>query len=399
MTFIFYFWGKNALEFQSAVNQVTKFLKESFQSRRYLTLFIFILLIRGVFILIPPLVTSDLLRNIFYGTNFWKHGFAVYNMTPLDLDPNYAIVDPLSGALSWEKNMYDYPMFHLLFFAFITLLPLPVLITKTVFTVIDVVNFFIIRSYKQFDQFSWLYLIVSAFFSSLEGQVTPITVFIFLFGIYLYNSEVLLYKRCSYLIAAIGFHWKIIGVILFPYFFLKDLINSNNAKFSKNEQKELIVRFLYFLIPFTIFMIIPLLNSLYLFNSQFATGFLYDIEPWNPLYLPILYPSGILLALATLTICLLWINLKSRWQEGVEYTLLLELGIFFLFIYKFAMPWSWLYFVPAFLVIPNQDYLKRNRLILLYFVIFLLASVDFFQITIGFDRLSDLVSHFINRLF
>ena len=66
----------------------------------YLVVFLLFCLHIVLGFLIPPLLTSDFHRNLFYGQAFWKYGFKVYDMTPLEIDPNYDIIDPPSGLLA-----------------------------------------------------------------------------------------------------------------------------------------------------------------------------------------------------------------------------------------------------------------------------------------------------------
>jgi hypothetical protein len=377
-------------------DKIKEFINTNFESKTLLNLFIILLLTRIIFIFLNPFVTSDLLRNIFYGENFWIHGLRVYDYTPLDMDPNYNILDPLSGVLSWEKNMYDYPVLHLLFFAFISLLPFPVLVAKTIFTIFDLINFSLINRNQKFKKIAWFYLIISSFMTSLEGQVVSITVFLFILGITLYESGS---KRLAYFLSAIGFQWKIVGILLFPFYAIKDLFEIEE-KFKFNEEvREYLVQGIIFIIPVTILSIIPLIYSRYLLNSQFFTGFLYDVEPWNVLYLPLILPSGILLALTMLFILIVYFRNLNQWKKGLNYLLLLELGIFFLLIYKFAMPWAWLFFIPGYLIIRDKELPKEKEIGYLLIVTFILACFDFLNLTIGFDNIGGLIQHFIDRLF
>ncbi len=389
-------WRQISVEIKDLSAIFKNFLANNFKTNNYFYLFLIILGIRLLFVLIDPLVTSDLLRNIFYGQNFWKFGLKVYDYTPLDMDTNYNILDPLSGELSWEKNMYDYPIIHLWFFAIIALIPFPVIISKVIFTFFDLINFFMIRSKNQHGNLSWLYLIVSSVFTSLEGQVVSITIFLFLISLYFYSSS---NKKLAYFFSAIGFQWKIIEIILFPYYVIKDLSEFDRKGNLQIQLLELGLCLISFLFPFLILTIIPLMFSRYLLNSQFISGFVYDVESWNVLYFPNFLLSGLTLALTTIYILIIWYKRRSEWKKGLDYIPVLELGFFFLFIYKFAMPWAWLYFLPVFMTIPENKEFRRKNIFYLLLLTFSFGALDFFNLTIGFSGLSDLINHLIKRIF
>ena len=112
--------------------------------------FLFLIILHfsiGAFI--NPLVTSDFERNLFYGRAFWKqieltgNGFSVYDKTPLEIDQNYDIRDPLSGLLSYPNTTYDYPSLQLLFWAILAPLPFSSIIAKWVLSSFDLINFFL----------------------------------------------------------------------------------------------------------------------------------------------------------------------------------------------------------------------------------------------------------------
>jgi hypothetical protein len=234
------------------------------------------------------------------------------------------------------------------------------------------------------------------FFTSLEGQVVSITVFFFLFGLSLYDSG---HKKSAYFLSAIAFHWKIIGILLFPFYALKDLINLETISEITEEVRKYVIQIIIFVIPFVVFSIIPLLFSNYLFNSQFFTGFLYDVDPWNVLYLPLFLPSGILLAITMVFILITWYSHRDDWKKGVDYTFLLLLGFFFLFLYGYGMPWAWMFFIPGYLVIKEKELPRERELGHLLLIIFILGCFDFLNLTIGFDDISGLIQHFIERIF
>ncbi|MFX0209824.1 MAG: hypothetical protein ACFFDT_27830, partial [Candidatus Hodarchaeota archaeon] len=139
-------------------------------------------------VIIPPLVTSDFERNLFYGEAFWKYGFRVYDMTPLEIDPFYDVRDPLTSEYSYPNTTYDYPTLQLLFWAGLSPLPFSSIIVKWVLSCVDILNFFLIYSLIKSQQdeekrrtlfengFALSYLIFSIPFSAIEGQPTAITI-------------------------------------------------------------------------------------------------------------------------------------------------------------------------------------------------------------------------------
>ncbi|MFX0125178.1 MAG: hypothetical protein ACFFAE_16215 [Candidatus Hodarchaeota archaeon] len=345
-------------------------------------LFIMIIVIRIVFIFLNPLLTSDLSRNIFFGKHFWEYGLGIYDHTPLDIDPSYEVVDPISGLLSWPNNKYDYPIFHLLFFGIVVLLPSSILISKTIFTLFDLVNFFLIRSNERFEKIAWLYFIISSPFTSLEGQVTSITIFLFFASFHLYRSN---HQRLGYFFIAIGFQWKIIELILFPYYILKDLLEFRKETRIISGQ-ELLIRIICFSIPLGILTIIPFLFSGYLLNSMFFSGSYISHEQQSPLYLLRPSFSSLFLVITLSFILITWIKLGAQWEKGIDFIPLLELGFFYL-LYPLSTPWTWFYLFPCYFIIPKNEPLKVKYILLLLLCTFLIASLEFLVFTGGFERL------------
>ncbi|MFW9996296.1 MAG: hypothetical protein ACFFD4_29915 [Candidatus Odinarchaeota archaeon] len=379
---------------------IKKFINYHFASRFILITFIIVCFIRVIAVFVGPLVTSDLLRDIFYGQQFWKHGFGVYDLLPQELDPSFSIIDPLCGdpanpeCLSWPNNMYDYPALNLLFFAAMALTFSPVVISKLVFVIFDIINFFFLNSKEDYRLLAWVYFLVSIPFSSVEGQVESVTVFLFLLGISLYEKN---HRWAAYFIAGLGFQWKIIPVILFPYFFLKDALVEKESDLEMQALvKNLTVRTAWFALPLVAISIPPLLVSKYLSNSQFFRGFQYDVGSWNPLYLFNFTSSAIMLVISTLFVVVFWFNmLEYDWKEGLDYVLLLELCFFFSILYKYAMPWAWLYFIPALIVIPSGREKRLREIVVMFVITFILASMDFFNMTVGIEGLQHLVETII----
>ncbi len=350
------------------------------------------LLILGHFFIgtiVPPLVTSDFERNLFYGQAFWKYGFTVYDMTPLDIDPSYDIVDPISGFLSYSNTTYDYPTVQLLFWACLSSLPFSPIISKWVLSSVDVVNFFFIyfliwnrknkgKEHTQLEKgFALSYLIFSIPFSAIEGQPTSISVFFLLLPLILHHR----YKMWSYLSIGFGFHWKYISVLVLPYLLIQDHV----------DVKQALLGFLTVVMS-VISLSFPLLFSSFILRYLSSFGNLGSYSgqlPSNPLYL--LYPSfSSLLSSVILILALLyWIGLIPMENhptinlDGVverAYWLPLILLLSFLKIFATAFPWYWMWIYACLTILPHKD---LRLFIPLLGCTFALGLIDFMQMTIG----------------
>ena len=123
--------NKKLLEIKVEIQQILDLMVKNLGSLKYVFLaFIILHIVLGA--IVTPLFSSDFERNIFYGEAFWEHGFQVYDLTPLEIDPNYSIGDPTSGILAYENTTYDYPTIQLLFWAGMVLLPFPQITIKWV---------------------------------------------------------------------------------------------------------------------------------------------------------------------------------------------------------------------------------------------------------------------------
>ncbi|MFX1545871.1 MAG: hypothetical protein ACFFCU_06650 [Promethearchaeota archaeon] len=345
----------------------------------------------------PPLATSDLERNLFYGRAFWQHGFRIYDLTPLEIDPLYDVRDPLSGEYSYPNTTYDYPTVQLLFWAGISFFPISSVIAKWIMSCVDIFNFFsisfIIKSLNGEDTrkrisewgFSISYLFFSIPFSAIEGQTTAITVMFLLLPLLLHSK----YKILSYLSIGIGFHWKYISLILLPYLLIIDYV----------ENKQVLFGFLT-VITSMIFLSFPLLFSQFVLRyfSSFGNLELYSGQiPSNPLYL--FYPSisSLLSSLLLILAILYWlgilpqidmsnINIHGVLERVYWFPFILLLS--FLKIYATAFPWYWMWFYPCLIILPRKI---RSLFAVLLGVTFAIGLLDFVQMTVGFKTL---IEHF-----
>jgi hypothetical protein len=354
--------------------------------------FIFLHILLGA--IVTPLFTSDFERNIFYGEAFWEHGFQVYDLTPLDIDPNYSIGDPTSGLLAYENTTYDYPTIQLLFWAGMVLLPSPQITIKWVLSFFDVINcvllFMILKRYssegsnnnelKDFEKaFLVGYLLLAIPFSAIEGQSTSITIFFLFLPIVLYTYK----PHASYIAIGLGFHWKYVSFLVLPYILLRDY------KYWKSMLTGLAT-----LILTIILLSFPLLwsNFILRYFGFFGNLRLYSGQiPSNPLLLTELYISSVLSTGILLLGLLLW--LKPIFEEkrlsfdfqGIlqrAYWLPLLFLLIFLKIYATAFPWYWLWFYPLLAIFPERE---RRILTLLFIGTFAFGVIDFIDMTVGIE--------------
>ncbi|MHA1976855.1 MAG: hypothetical protein ACW98I_08160 [Candidatus Hodarchaeales archaeon] len=349
-------------------------------------------LILGIFFF--PILTSDFERNLFYGEAFWEHGFQVYDMTPLEIDPGYSIGDPTSGILSYPNTTYDYPTLQLLFWAGMANLPFPQITAKWVLSIFDILNTILIFGLlKQFSNykndsnqpelfergFTLSYLLFAIPFSAVEGQSTSITIFFFLISIALHSRN----SQAGYLAVGLGFHWKYVTLLILPYFIVKD---SNSLK---RMSKGLLL-----LIGTILLLSFPILFSQFVlaYFSFFGNLNQYSGQiPSNPLLISSLYISSLLSTGILILGLFLWLKPFTKdWKLSIElqefqkraYWIPLLLLLTFLKIYSTAFPWYWMWFYSLIVILPFKD---RRLLTKLFALTFAFGLIDFVHITVGFE--------------
>ncbi len=362
-------------------------------SLKYIFFFLISLhLVLGVFFL--PLFSSDFERNLFYGEAFWKHGFQVYDMTPLEIDPNYSIGDPTSGILSYPNTTFDYPTLQLLFWVGIAALPFPQITAKWILSIFDIFNTILIfELLKRFSPnengsekselfekgFTLSYLLFAIPFSAIEGQSTSITIFFFLISIALYSRN----NQASYLAVGLGFHWKYVTLLILPYLLVKDI----------GSVKKMLSG-LGYLVGCLILLSFPLFFSQFILSyfSFFGNLSLYSGQiPSNPLLISKLYISSILSTGMLLLGIFIWLKpvLENRKISfdiqgiiGRGYWIPLLLLLLFLKIYATAFPWYWMWFYALIVIFPRKD---RRLFTKLFAITFAFGLVDFVDMTVGFE--------------
>ena len=156
-----------------------------------------------------PLCTTDLLRNMGYGLEFWDYGPQVYDLYPEDFSP-------ASYSTLWPVHYYTYPAITLLFFALIVKIWPSIVFGKLILTLLAAINCFYIRRLTRNPWLALLYWInpLSIWFVSYEGQFEEMAVFWVLLAISALRKN----QPIAYLYLAIGIQTKLFPVFLIPYF-------------------------------------------------------------------------------------------------------------------------------------------------------------------------------------
>ena len=355
-------------------------------------IFILLHLLIGAFT--SPLVTSDFERNLFYGEAFWEHGFSIYDMTPLQIDPDYAIGDPSSGLLSYPNTTYDYPTIQLLFWAGVSILPFPNIVGKWLLSSFDIFNFLIMYYFLKNLQnreeegeeikapekaLALSYLLFSIPFSAFEGQSTALTVTFFLLPLVLHSNH----KYWSYLTVGLGFHWKYVSLLVLPYLLIKDRKNINEA-----------IKGLFIVLLTIVLLSFPILFSNFILNYFGFFGRLSEYSGQlksNNLYLFHLCISSLLSSVILVLGFLTWIGFSFS-DKKLEVTIegLIERAYWipflillsFLKVYSTAFPWYWVWFYPLIMIFPRGERRLYTKLLGITFAI---GVIDFIDITVGLE--------------
>ncbi len=185
------------------------------RNNKKLFFFLFIVLItagallRLYYCFLPPLYTTDLLRNLGFGVAFWEWGFKVYDLTAFDLSP-------LASQFLWPNHHYTYPAVTLLFFALLSGIWPSVIFGKLVFTGFDAVNSWLMYKATGDRWIAVLYWLnpISVWYTSREGQFESFVVF------WMVLSLLLLYKKKPWAFGclSLAIQTKLFPVFLVPYF-------------------------------------------------------------------------------------------------------------------------------------------------------------------------------------
>lgn len=375
--------------FYRSYNHIVVTIKELGSYRWIFFVMIISHLLIGTFV--PPLVTSDFERNLFYGEAFWEHGFNIYDMTPLQIDPDYAIGDPASGLLSYPNTTYDYPTIQLMFWAGVSIIPFSNIVGKWLLSCFDIFNFFLVyyllKNKGEENEglalpekaFALSYLFFSIPFSAFEGQSTALTVTFFLLPLVLHSN----YKYLSYLTIGLGFHWKYVSLLVLPYLLIKDRKNIKEA-----------IKGLFIVLLTILLLSFPILFSNFILNYFGFFGRLNEYSGQlksNNLYLFHICISSLLSSVILILGFLSWLGFSIS-DKKLEFTIegLLERAYWipflflltFLKLYSTAFPWYWIWFYPLILIFPIR---KRRFYTKLLGITFAIGVIDFIDITVGLE--------------
>lgn len=168
-----------------------------------------VFLLRLAFCFVAPAETTDVLRNLGYGRNFWTYGFAVYDLRPGELLP-------LHGweSLWWDQS-YLYPVFTLLFFAVLASVSTSLIVARVVLTVCELMNAALVGRLTGSAPLALLYFAspASAWWVSGEGQFEPIVILPSLLSLYALRRG---HTAASFALLGVAVQTKLFPLLLLP---------------------------------------------------------------------------------------------------------------------------------------------------------------------------------------
>lgn len=162
----------------------------------------------------PPITSTDLLRNMGFGKEFWKYGLTIYNYpTEHFAGTPYAHI--------WASTHYTYPALAILFFALVSKIWPALFFGKLVLTAIEGLNAFLIWKISDDHLLALLYYIspASLWWFSRDGQFEPLGILFGLIALYLLSRR----PQWAYLNLALAIQTKYTPVFLLPYFVRKKI--------------------------------------------------------------------------------------------------------------------------------------------------------------------------------
>jgi hypothetical protein len=120
----------------------------------------------------PPINSTDLLRYIGFGKEFWTYGLAIYNYTPRDFGNT-----PYSNL--WPDLKFIYPAMSMLFFAAVAGIWPSLFFARLVLTLLELANGLLITRITGDKLYGLFYFLnpVSIWWISGEGQYESLVVF------------------------------------------------------------------------------------------------------------------------------------------------------------------------------------------------------------------------------
>jgi len=165
--------------------------------------------VRLVYCFHVPLSTTDILRNLGYGKEFWHYGLKIYDLCPEDFSP-------ASYSVLWSAHFYTYPAITLFFFALLAKIWPSIFFGKLVLTVLAALNSLSIYRITNNRWFAWLYWAFpeGIWFGSHEGQFEELAVFWVLMSLLALKKN----RPMAYVYLAFAIQTKLFPVFLLPYF-------------------------------------------------------------------------------------------------------------------------------------------------------------------------------------
>lgn len=160
----------------------------------------------------PPLRSTDLLRHMGFGKEFWNYGLAIYEYAPQDFgDVPYANL--------WPQEKYNYPAVAILFFALLSKVWPSLFFGKLALTLLEMANTFLVWKITKDRLLPLIYYAnpVSLWWVSREGQFEPLALLFAFLALYLLPRR----PSWGYFSLALGVQAKIFPIFLLPYFLRK----------------------------------------------------------------------------------------------------------------------------------------------------------------------------------
>jgi len=168
----------------------------------------------------PPITSTDLLRYIGFGKEFWKYGLTIYNYPA-----RHFVGTPY--AEHWPDQHFIYPALAMLFFALVSKIWPALFFGKLVLTAIEGLNAFLIWKISGDRLLALLYYInpASLWWVSREGQYEPLLVLFGLIALYLLSRRPQFGAPVpwAYFNLALAIQTKYTPGSLLPYFLRKKI--------------------------------------------------------------------------------------------------------------------------------------------------------------------------------
>jgi hypothetical protein len=321
-------------------------------------LFVAATLYRLYLCLQPPITSTDLLRYIGFGKEFWKYGLTIYNYPA-----EHFVGTPY--AQHWPAMHFIYPALAMLFFALVSKIWPALVFGKLVLTAIEGLNAFLIWKISDDRLLALLYYIspASLWWFSREGQYEPLLVLFGLIALYLLARR----PQWAYLNMALAIQTKYTPGFLLPYFLRK--------KIGWREGLFFIAGF----IPSILFT----LRSEYIFRI-FTPGYMptnCNSYTWNilnaerlcgtPFWLVI---ANALLTYGMLILCLVFatrcVLSPSKVNRVFEY-----LGLALIIIFLKSITWAQFWYIPTLPLFALTIEEPRERRLFFFLCLFEMAAI------------------------